>query len=41
MPRLIERLELDEARQELVIVLSLDAAIIASACFAGTSEERG
>ncbi|XVJ61104.1 MAG: hypothetical protein HEQ23_11775 [Tepidisphaera sp.] len=38
MPRLIERLEFDEAREELIIVLSPDAAGVASACFAGTSE---
>lgn len=37
MPRLIERLEFDEAREELIIVLSPDAARVASACFTGTS----
>ena len=36
MPRLIDRLEVDEAREELVIFLSPDAAGIASACFAST-----
>ncbi|MFN8730872.1 MAG: recombinase family protein [Planctomyces sp.] len=38
MPRLIERLEFDEAREELIIVLSPDASGVGSACFAGTSE---
>lgn len=38
MPRLIERLERDETSQQVIIILSPDAATFESAAIAGTSD---